>query len=176
MRPDCSARQTFLRTDKRADSLQLRGLCSVEQDCNRGQLRSGKEISGEFVVARGDGAEVLELIEEPLDEVTFAIEREVARPLDLAISFGWDDRSDSALSEGVDERVGVVGLVANQGLRVDGLDQRFCASKIMSLAGCEHQLDGIAQGVHEHVDFGGQSAARSADGLRAVFFRAPALC
>jgi hypothetical protein len=46
----------------------------------------------------------------------------------------------------------------------------------MSLAWREHQLDRIAQGVHQRVDFGSQSAARSADGLRAVFFRAPALC
>ena len=33
-----------------------------------------------------------------------------------------------------------------------------------------------AQGVDERVNFGGQSTARSADRLRAVFFRAPALC
>jgi hypothetical protein len=46
----------------------------------------------------------------------------------------------------------------------------------MSLAWREHQRDGVAQGVDERVNFGGQSAARSADGLRAVFFRAPALC
>jgi hypothetical protein len=40
----------------------------------------------------------------------------------------------------------------------------------------EHQLDGIAQSIDERVDFGAQSAAGSADGLLAVFFRAPALC
>jgi hypothetical protein len=40
----------------------------------------------------------------------------------------------------------------------------------------EHQIDGIAEGIDEGVDFGGQSAAGSADRLRAVFFRAPALC
>ncbi len=56
------------------------------------------------------------------------------------------------------------------------VDQRFRASKIMSLAWREHQRDGIAQGIDERVNFGGQSTARSADRLRAVFFRAPALC
>jgi hypothetical protein len=40
----------------------------------------------------------------------------------------------------------------------------------------QHQVARIAQGVDERVDFGGQSAAGSADRLRAVFFRAPALC
>jgi hypothetical protein len=46
----------------------------------------------------------------------------------------------------------------------------------MSLTRCEHQLDGIAEGVDERMDLCGQSAARSADRLRAIFFRAPALC
>jgi hypothetical protein len=44
------------------------------------------------------------------------------------------------------------------------------------LPGREPHLDGIAQGIDERVDFGRQSAARAADRLRAVFFRAPALC
>ena len=57
------------------------------------------------------------------------------------------------------------------------LDRRCLgASKIMSLAWRKHQRDGIAQGIDERVNFGGQSTARSADRLRAVFFRAPALC
>jgi hypothetical protein len=139
-------------------------------------LHSGEKISGEFVVARGDGTEVLELIEEALDEVAFAVECEIACPLDLAIGLGRDNRGDSSLGEGADEQVGVVRLVANQSVWVGVLDQRLRASKIMRLSWREHQLDGIAQGVDQRVNFGGQSAARSADRLRAVFFRAPALC
>jgi hypothetical protein len=46
----------------------------------------------------------------------------------------------------------------------------------MRLPRREHQLDGIAKGVDERVDFGCQSAAGTADRLLAVFFRAPALC
>jgi len=46
----------------------------------------------------------------------------------------------------------------------------------VGLPGRKHQLDGIAQGIDERVDFGGQSAARAPDRLLAVFFRAPALC
>src|SRR6202023_1195846 len=151
-------------------------MSSVEQYCNSGELHSGKEISGEFVVACGDSAEVLELIEEALDEVAFAIEREVACPLDLTVGFGRDDRSDFPLREDLDEPIGIVGLVSNQGIWIGVLDQWFCASKIMVLARCEHQLDWIAQSIDERMNFGGQSAARSADRLRAVFFRAPALC
>jgi hypothetical protein len=46
----------------------------------------------------------------------------------------------------------------------------------VGLTGCEHKLHRIAQRIDERVDFGAQSAARSADRLFAVFFRAPALC
>jgi hypothetical protein len=49
-----------------------KGLCSVEQDDSGSQLDSGEKISGEFVVACGDGSKMLELIEEALDEVAFA--------------------------------------------------------------------------------------------------------
>ena len=38
------------------------------------KLHAGEEISGEFVVARGDGPKVLEFVEEAFDEIAFAIE------------------------------------------------------------------------------------------------------
>ena len=121
-------------------------------------------------------AEVLELIEEAFDEVALAVERVIARPGDLAIGRRRDDGSNSPLGEDLDEAVGIVAFVTNQSLWIGVVDQRFGASKIMGLARREHQLDGIAQGIDEGVNFGGQSATRSADRLRTVFFRAPAEC
>ena len=41
-------------------------------------MNAGKKISGEFVMARGDGAEVLELIEIALDEIALIVQREIA--------------------------------------------------------------------------------------------------
>jgi hypothetical protein len=43
------------------------------------------------------------------------------------------------------------------------------------LAGAEHHLDTIAEGINERVNFGRQSAAGSADGLRARFLSAGAM-
>jgi hypothetical protein len=151
-------------------------VCSVEQDASAGQLNSCEEISGEFVVACGDGTKVLEFIEEPLDEVTFAIEREVTRSWGLAVGLWRDHWSDCPLGQRADQLIRVVGLVGDQGIRVGGVNERLGASQIVSLPGCKHQVDGIAQSIDERVDFGGQSAAGSADRLRAIFFRAPALC
>jgi hypothetical protein len=139
-------------------------------------LDSGEEISGEFVVASGDGAKVLEFIEEAFDQITFAIECEVAVPRDLAIGLWRNHRGDLAPVESIDQQIGVVRLVTDQGLRIDAVDQRLRASPIVGLPGREHQLDGVAKGIDERVDFGRQSATGSTDRLFAVFFRAPALC
>src|SRR5947209_14618803 len=98
------------------------GLYSVEEDCKGSQLHPGEEISRKLVVTRGDGAELLEQIEEALDQIAFTIEREVALPLDVSVGLGRNDRSDSTLGESFDERIGVISFVANQGLWVNVLD------------------------------------------------------
>jgi hypothetical protein len=119
---------------------------------------------------------MFEFVEETLDEVAFAVEREVTSSWGLTVGLRRDDRSDSALGQSADQLIRVVGLVAEQGIWVGGANQRLRASQIVGLPGCQHQVDGIAQGIDQGVDFGGQPAAGSADRLRAVFFRAPALC
>jgi len=47
-----------------------------------------EKISGEFIVARRDGAKVLNFIEEELDEVALTVECEIAIALGLSIGFG----------------------------------------------------------------------------------------
>ena len=48
----------------------------------------------EFVVARGDGAVVFDFVEEALDEIALAIEREVTITLRLTVGFWRDHRRD----------------------------------------------------------------------------------
>ena len=139
-------------------------------------MNSGKKIPGELVVARGDGAEVFELVEEALDEIAFAVERVVACTLDFAIGLWGNHGGDVPPLESVDQRIGVIGLIGEQGAWIGAVDQRLRASQIVRLPWREHQFDRIAQGIDQGMDFGRQSAAGSADRLLAVFFRAPALC
>ena len=98
------------------------------------------------------------------------------KPLHLTVFLWWDHWSDCPLIECVDQRIGVVSLVADERTRIGIFEQRLRASQVMVLPWRQHQVARITQGIDERVDFGGQSSARSADGLRAVFFRAPALC
>jgi len=154
----------------------VQGLSSVEQDDSRDQLDGGEEISSEFVVARGDSSVMLDFVEEPLDEIALGVEREVTIALDLAVSFWRDHWSDCPPIEGVDQLIGVVSLVGNERTRIGIFEQRLRAIQVMVLPWRQHQVARITQGIDERVNFGGQSSTRSADRLRTVFFRAPALC
>ena len=151
-------------------------MSSVEEDGGAGELNTGEERLGEFVVTRGDGPEMLERVKETLDEIAFAVEGEIARARGFSVGFGGDDGGDRSIVEGGDEGVGVEGLVSDQSAGIDGFDQRFGTSEIVILARAEHHRDRIAEGIDERVNLGSQSAAGSADGLRTVFFWAPALC
>ena len=139
-------------------------------------MYAGEKVSGELVVTRCDSTKVLEFVEEALDEVALAIEGEVARQRDRAARMGRNDRNDLPVGEGFDEGISVIGLVTDQSRWIGIRKQRRCTSEVAGLAWRKHQLDGIAQGIDERVNFGAQSAARSADRLLAVFFLAPALC
>ena len=62
-------------------------------------MNCGEKISGEFVIAGRNGAKVLNLVEEALDEVTFAVECEIAIALGLPVGFGGNYRRDLPLCE-----------------------------------------------------------------------------
>ena len=63
-------------------------------------MDSCEEVSSGFFVAGCDGSELFESIEETLDEVAFAVEREIAKPLGFAVRFRRDDRSDFPAGSG----------------------------------------------------------------------------
>ena len=121
-------------------------------------------------------ARKLEFVEEALDEIALAVKSEVARPRRFAIGLWGNHRSDVSLGQRIEQRIGVIGLVADQGFWIGFGEQWLRACQIVSLTWRQHQIDGIAERIDKGVNFGGQSAARSTDRLLAVFFRAPALC
>ena len=102
---------------------------------------------------------MLEFIEEALDEVSFAVEREIAGPRHFTICFWRDHRGDTSLDERPDQRISVVSLVAKQGARVGAFEQGLRACQVVGLSRRQYQFDRIAQGINEGVDFGRQSAA-----------------
>ena len=139
-------------------------------------MDAGEKADGEFVVAGGDCAKLLEFVEESLNEVALGIKSEIARQRCFAARMRRNHGDDLPLGKLREEGVGVVGHVADQRLRVGLCEQRLCPGEVVGFSWREQDFDRIAERVDECVNLCAQSAARSADRLRAVFFLAPALC
>jgi hypothetical protein len=70
----------------------------------------------EFIVACGDGTELLEFIEKAFDKIALAVEREIASAWCEAVRLGWNDGSNSPLAQCIDERIGILeGSVRSRG-------------------------------------------------------------
>ena len=112
--------------------------------------------------ARGDGPEVLELTEEAFDEIAVAIEECTERWLLSAPGDRLDVRPRAARRKALAQSVAVVGAISEQDLTAfERLDQIDGAPPIVRLAFGEFEADRQAIGVHERMDFGGQSASRA---------------
>ena len=138
-----------------------------------GELNAGEEISGEFVVARGDGPKVLEFVEEALDEIAFAVEREIAISRGLAVGLWRNDGDDLALVERIDQRISIVSLVCRSG----PADRRHRSMALRKpdrgLARREHHLDRIAEGIDEHDGFWWSIRRAIGRSLARRFFSSP---
>jgi hypothetical protein len=140
-------------------------------------MQAGEEIARSFFVAGRDASELFDELKETLDEVALGVEGEVAIASDLTVRLWRDDGLDGSHFEALDEGVGVIALVAEEGFGLRSSREGFSLGDIVDLAAGEAERQRVAQGVDDHMDLGGQSAARAAYGLvDPPFLRAPALC
>ena len=139
-------------------------------------MQEGIETIGEFVVSRGEAAELFEAIEKSLDEVA----RLVAMPVDFArripVATGWTNGLSANSLDGVNQCIAVIALVGDHGFGWNGFNQGGALGDVSDLAGGQDQADGITQRIHAGMNFGGQSAPRAADFLLTCFFWAPDEC
>lgn len=138
----------------------------------------GEEVSRGFVVARDDGATLLELAEEILDEVARLVRLFVVVTLDFAVALGRDDDGFSSGKQWLDDTfIGIEGLVSRQGVGCHVGQQRVGALQIMGLARRQQKFQRITQRVGKRVNLGAQPAFAAPDRfVFAFFFWAPALC
>ncbi len=84
---------------------------------------------------------------------------------DLAIRFWRDDRLDGSHFKARNEAVSVVAFVGEEGFGLHLGGERFGLVDVVDLPAGETERQWVAQGVDDHMDFGGQAAARAAYGL-----------
>jgi len=117
-----------------------------------------------LVISRGNSAIDLEMANHSLDPISLAIEPLVVADRDLAVRLWRDDGFDATLLEVTADRIGVVGLVGEQGVRraLGQIDQRVVGLAVCRLAGREIEGDGAASGITETMNFTGEPAPRAA--------------
>ena len=152
---------------------------SFQPYCDGGEFHEAHEVGEQLVVSCGDTPELLQLAEEALDGVALPVEMFVIGALDLAIALGWDDHLRPGIDDGLDEMVGVVTLVGDDGISVEPFDQVMGQGDVIALTRCTDEANGKSQSITGGMDFGAQASARPAQalGIRPPFsLRAPAAC
>src|SRR5882672_985595 len=124
----------------------------------------GETLIG-FVCAHGDAFEFLELAEEVFDQVAPLVDFRVDRQRRSAPWMLRDDDLGAALVEVGDDGVAVEGLVGDEALKGETVDERSNPHRIEAMAGQENEADETAQCVGQRQNFGRHAAFGTADGL-----------
>lgn len=148
-----------------------------DPETGAGKRDCGEEVPGQLVVARCDGAEVLQLVEEALDEVALTVDRGVDRSLLLAVALGRDVGRGAVGGDLFEDGASVVAAVGDRVAgRSEPGQQRRHGGLVGGLAWAEQDAQRQAVGIDDGVDLGRQSAARSSDGVIRTPFFPPAAC
>src|SRR6185437_8889932 len=140
-------------------------------DTGGGKFDEGEVVGIVFFETGGDGSKMLDLVEEPLDEIAIAIKEGAEGRIVDAARHGLDVGPGAAGSEGLAQSVTVIGAVSEQDLaRADAVEHVGGAPAVMSLTFGELERDRVAVGIDEGVDFRRQPAPRAphASGSREV--------
>ena len=128
-------------------------------------MDGGAEAGVGFVVARGDAPELFDFLEDVFDQMALFVHLLVVVDCSASAAVGRDHRQGVALVQFRPEPIAVEGLIADQRLERDAVQQRLDADAIVALARQQDEAREGAERVDQRDDLGGQTAARFADGL-----------
>src|SRR6202140_3845127 len=124
----------------------------------------GEALIG-FVRAHCDAFEFLELTEEILDQVTPLVDLGVDWQRHGAPWMLRDDDLGAALVEVGNDGIAVEGLVGDEAVKGETVDERSDAHRIETMARHENEAHEIAERVGQRQNFGRHAAFGTADGL-----------
>ena len=131
---------------------------------NEEEMEAGEEVSCGFLVTCRDTSEMLDDVEEPFDEIAFAIEREIAIALHFSVRLWRDDSFDPTTLQIGTDGIGIVSLVGKKrlGLPFGQINQIVIGFAVRRFARREVEGDGPASGITETMNFTGEPAPRAA--------------
>ena len=125
----------------------------------------------------GDAAEVLELAEEALDLIAFAVERLREAGLPLAVGLRRDIGDRALALDQFADGIAVVGLVAeHNGAWFELVEQRQRGGCIVRLARRQAKPDREALPIDDRVDLGREAAPRATETMISTPLFAVAAC
>ena len=141
-------------------------------ECDEGcESDGGEEVSGEFVVAGRDAAEVLDATEGVFDQVAVSVSPRVIGDGALSVAASRNDGHDRDAAQHLAQRIGVISLVGEDVAGSGQIcEQNRCGLHVGDIARGQVKSKGSPQNVCQSVDFAGLAAARWTDALR---FRPP---
>ena len=130
-------------------------------------MDKGEETGGELIVTYGNSAELLELEEECFDKMAFLVKPPINEPRVGIIRLGRDTEICVMVGDKLAKVPLAVGSVSENGsaFEVNSAKQFFSDSNVTGVAGRQHDLDRIAQGVHNGVYLRTSAAPADADAL-----------
>lgn len=141
---------------------------------------AAQKHGGELVVAGGQRAELLQAAKEPFDFVALLVFLLVVLRWVAPVGARWDH---GFLAGGFEQRangIAVIGTVAPQ--RLDGLTREdfrehfFAHGRIAGLPAAQDHPKHLVLAHRHCMNLRAQATTRAAQGLLALFFRAPAAC
>ena len=130
-------------------------------------MDEGKEARSELIVANGNSAELLEFEEEGFHKMAFLVKPPIDKPRIGITLPGRDTKIRVMVGNKLAKRPLAVGLISkdSRSFQGDPAEQLFSDSDVMNVAGSQHDLNRVAQSVHDGVNLRASAASTDPDAL-----------
>jgi hypothetical protein len=127
---------------------------SIKPYISPGQEYGTEEVSGGFVIACSNSAELLEFEEEVLDQMPGLVEFFIVITPLFPVGFWWNNGLDALLLKNFqDTLIGIKGFVSQQCACFEIGQKSIRSLQIAGLTRCQNKVQGIAQSIDNGVDF-----------------------
>ena len=130
-------------------------------------MDKGEESCGELIIAGSNTTELLEFEEEGFHKMSFLVETPVDVPRVGVIRLWRDTEIRVMVGDKLSKLPLAVGSVCKDGrpLQVNPAEQFFSDGDIVGIAGCQHDLNRVAQSIYNSVNLGTSTSSTHSDAL-----------